>query len=83
MHHTMTYGIDLVETLNHTNLRIGEQRENELHTFSMLRDVVHDLLFLTIGQLHLHKGIVQANALSTTASHNALVIHVVQSVLDR
>ena len=47
MHHTVTYGVDLVETLDDTNLRICQQREDELHTLSMLRDVVHNLLLLT------------------------------------
>ena len=43
---------------------------------------MHDLLLLTIGQLYLHKGIVQTYALSTSAGHHALIVHIVQCVLD-
>ena len=83
MHHAVTYGIDFLQVLDDTNLGIGQQREDELHTFGMLGDVVHDLLFLTIGELHLDKCTVQAHALSTTTGHHTLVVHVVQCVLDR
>ena len=48
----------------------------------MLRDVVHNLLLLAIGQLHLDKGIVQTYALSTSAGHHTLIVHIVQCVLD-
>jgi hypothetical protein len=48
----------------------------------MLGDIVHNLLLLAIGQLHLYESIVQANALSTTTGHHALIVHVVQGVLD-
>ena len=79
----MAHSVNLVETLDDTNLRISEQREDEFHTLGMLRDIVHNLFLLTIGQLHLYKGTVQTYALSTTTGHHALVVHVVQSVLDR
>ena len=55
MHHAMTYSINLIETLDDTNLRIGKQRENELHALGMLGNVVHNLLFLAIGKLYLYK----------------------------
>ena len=44
---------------------------------------MHNLLLLTIGQLHLHECIVQAYALSTTTGHHTLVVHIVQRVLNR
>ena len=56
VHHAMTYGINLAEVFDYTNLRIGEQGEDELHAFGVLGNIVHDLLLLAIGQLHLHKG---------------------------
>ena len=83
MHHTVTYGINLIERLDNTNLGIGQQRKDELHTLGMLRDVMYNLLLLTISQLHLDKGTVQAYSLGTTTGHHALVVHIVQSVLDR
>ena len=82
MHHTMTYCINLIKTLNHTNLWIGEQREDELYTLSMLRNVVHNLLFLTIGKLNLYESAIETYTLSTTTGHHALIVHVIQSVLN-
>jgi len=82
MHHAVAHGINLVKTLDDTNLRISEQREDELHTLGMLGNVVHNLLLLTIGQLHLHKGTVQAHTLGTATGHHTLIVHVVQCVLD-
>ena len=77
VHHTMTHSVDLIKTLDDTNLRVCEQREDELHTLSMLRDIVHNLLLLTIGQFHFHKSTVQTYALSTTTGHHGLIVHVV------
>ncbi len=82
MHHTMANSVDLIETLDNTDLRVSEQREDKLHTLCMLRDIVHNLLLLTIGQLNLYKSTVQAYTLSTTTGHHTLVVHIVQSVLD-
>ena len=83
VYHAVTDGIDFLQVFDDTDLRIGQQREDELHTLGMLGDVVHNLLLLTISQLHLDKGTVQAYSLGTTTGHHALVVHIVQSVLDR
>ena len=82
MHHAVSYGINLVEALDHANLRIGEQREDELHAFRMLRNVMHDLTFLTVGELHLDEGPFESHTLGAAAGHHTLVVHVVQCVLD-
>ena len=83
MHHTVTNCINLIKTLDDTNLRVSKQREDELNALCMLRDIVHNLLFLTIGQLYLYEGTIKANTLSTTTRHHALIVHIVQGVLDR
>ena len=83
MHHAVTDGIDLIETLDHTDLRIGQQREDELHALRMFGDVVHNLFLLTISQLHLHKGAIETYTLSATTGHHTLIVHIVQGVLDR
>ena len=83
MHHAMTYGIDFVETLDNTDFGISEQRENELHALSMLRNVMHNLLFLAIGQLYLYKSTIEAYTLGATTGHHTLVVHVIQSVFNR
>ena len=82
MHHAVTYGINLVKTLDDTNLGVGQQREDELHALGVLRYVVHNLTLLAIGELHLYKGTVQAYTLGTATGHHTLVVHVVQCVLD-
>ena len=83
MHHAMANSIYFIQTLDNTNLWICQQREDELYALSMLRDLVIDLLLFTIGQLNLYKSTVQANTLSTTTGHHTLIVHIVQSVLDR
>ena len=83
MHHTMTYCVNLIETLDYTDLRVSEQRKDKLHALSMLGDIVHNLLLLSIGQLYLYESSVQADALGTTTCHYRLVVHIVQCVLDR
>ena len=83
MHHAVTYSVNLIEALDNTYFWVSEQRENKLHALSMLRDIVHNLLFLTIGQLNLYKGTIQSHTLSTTTGHHAFIVHVIQGVLDR
>ena len=56
MHHTVAHGINLLQVLDDTNLRVGQQGEDKLHTLSMLGNVMHNLLLLSIRQLHLYKA---------------------------
>ena len=63
MHHAVAYGINLVERFDDANLRVGEEREDELHALCVLRDVVHDLLFLSRGELHFHECAVKSHTL--------------------
>ncbi len=83
VHHAMTHGIDFLQVLDDTNLGVSQQREDELHALGMLGDVVHDLLLLAIGQFHLDESAVEAHTLCTAAGHHALVVHIVQCILDR
>ena len=78
----MTNCINLIKALDNTNLRIRQQREDKLHALGMLGDIMHDLSLLAIGKFHFHKRAIKANALSATAGHHALVVHIVQGVLD-
>ena len=82
MHHTVTYGVNLLQVFDDTNLRIGEQTENELHTLGVFGDIVHDLLLLAIGQFHLDESTVQAHTLGTTRGHDTLGVHIVERILD-
>ena len=82
VHHAVTHGINLREILNHTNLRVGEQREDEFHALGVLGNVVHDLTFLAVGELYFHESAIESHALSATRCHHALVVHVVQCVLN-
>ena len=66
VHHAMTDSIDLAKVFDYTNFRIGKQREDELHTFCVLWDVVHHLLLLAIGKLYLHKGAIKTYTLGAT-----------------
>ena len=83
VHHAVTHCVDLAQVFDNTNLGVGEQREDELHALGMLGNVVHDLFFLTIGQLHFHESTVQAYALGTATGHHTLVVHVVERIFDR
>ena len=83
MHHTVANSIDLIKTLDHTDLRIRQQREDELHTFCMFGDIVHDLSLLAIGKFYLHKGPIETYTLSTSTGHHTLIVHIIQGVLDR
>ena len=49
----------------------------------MLGDVVHNLFLLAVSKFYLYKGTVHADALCAAGCHYALVVHVVQSVLNR
>ena len=82
MHHAVAYGINLVETLDDSNLGVGEQRENKLHALGMLGNVVLNLTFLAIGEFHFHECAIESHALSAARCHHALVIHVVQCILN-
>ena len=82
MHHAVAYGVNLLQVFDDANLRIGQKREDKLNALGMLRDVVHNLALLSIGQLHLHEGTVQTDTLSATTCHHTLVVHVVQCILD-
>ena len=49
----------------------------------MGRQVGHDLLLASVGQLHLDKSLVEADTLYATLGKDALAVHVVELVLDR
>ena len=82
MHHTMANRINLIKRLDHAYLRVGQQREDEFHALRMLGDIMHNLFLLTIWQLHFHKSVVESHTLSATRRHHALIIHIIQCVLD-
>ena len=83
MHHAMAYCVDFLQVLDSTNLRIGKERENELHALGMLRHIVHDLALLTIREFNLYESVVKTYTLRTSGSNHFLRIHVVKCVLDR
>ena len=83
VHHAVTHGINFRQVLNHANLGIGEQREDELHALCMLGDVVHNLFLFAVGELHFHKSAIETHALSASRCHHALVIHVVKRIFYR
>ena len=66
MHHTVTHGIDFLEVFNHADFGVGKQGEDKLHAFGVFGDVVHHLLFFTIGQLHLDESSIEAHAFCAT-----------------
>ena len=75
MHHAVTDGIDFLQIFDDTDFRVGQQREDELHTLRMLGDIVHNLLLLTIGELYLYKSAVQAYTLGTTLTIGELYLY--------
>ena len=83
MHHAVSHGINLVQALEHTHHRVGEQREDELHALGMLRYVVHYLFFISSRQFHLDKRACHTYAFGTTRGEHRAAVHVVQCILDR
>ena len=81
--HADAAGADLVEVLDGADLRIEQTLEDQGHTLLMGRQVGHDLLLASIGQLHLDKSLVEADTLYATLGKDALAVHVVELVLDR
>ena len=82
LHDTVAYGVDLVEALDGADLGIEQYLEYEGDTFLMGRQISIDLLLLSVGELHLDEGTVDADALYTALSQYALVGHVVQFIFD-
>ena len=82
VHHAMAHCVNLLQVFNHADFRICQQREDELHAFRMLGNVVHNLLLLTVCQFHFHECAIHAHALCAARCHHFSGIHVVQSVLD-
>ena len=83
LHHAVADSVDLVEVLDGADLRIEQTLEDQGHTLLMGRQVGHDLLLASVGQLHLDKSLVEADTLYATLGKDALAVHVVELVLDR
>src|SRR5574344_717047 len=82
MDHTVTDSIDLLQILDGSNLFVNKYREDKFDTFSVLRNIVHNLLFISIWQFNHDKRTFQADTLDTPSCHNRTVGHVVELVLD-
>ena len=82
LHDAVTYGVDLVEALQRTILGVEQQAEYKLHAFLVVGHVVHYLFLAAVFEGHFHEGVVQSYALGATLCQHALVVHVVQLVLD-
>ena len=83
VYHAVANGVNLVKTLDDSYLRVGQQREDELHTLCVLGYVVHHFLLCAVGHLHFNKRFVKAYALCAARRHDRLVVHVVKCILDR
>ena len=83
LHDAVTDCVDFVKALDGANLGIEQNLEHECYTFLVGGQVGHDLLLLTVVELHLDEGAVDADALYATLSQHALVGHVVKLIFDR
>ena len=83
LHDAVTDGVDLVEALYGTNLRVEQHFEHQGHTLLMGRQVGHDFLLLAIVEFHFDEGTIDADTLHATLCENTLVGHVVKLVFDR
>lgn len=50
LHDSMAYGIYLVKALDSADFRIEKTLEHEVYALFVIGHIVHDLLFLTVGQ---------------------------------
>ena len=50
MHHTVAYGVNLIQTLDSTIFSAGQRLQNKLYTHSMFGDILLQNLLLTAGQ---------------------------------
>ena len=83
LHDTVTNGVNLIEALDGAYLGVSETFEDQLNAFLVCGEVAHDFLFRAVRELHLDECVVDADALNTTLCEDALVVHVVQLILNR
>ena len=70
LHNAVAYGVNLIETLYRSYLRIGEQTEHKVHTLLVVGHVVHYLFLLAIRESNLYESLIESDALRTTGSHD-------------
>ena len=82
LHDTVTYGVDLVEALNGTELRVEKTLEHEVDTFLVVGHIVHYLLLLAVRHCYFDECLVKADTLNAASCKHRVVVHVIELILD-
>jgi len=77
LHDAMSHCVYLVERLECADLGVEQGLEHEVDAFLVVGHVVHDFLFLAVGQGQLEESLVEPDSLYTALCQHRFVIHVV------
>ena len=59
LYDTVSYSVDFLQVLDGADFRVEQALEHEVHTFLVVRHVVHDLLLLAVRQFYLDESVIR------------------------
>ena len=77
LHYAVSYSVDFLQVLDGADFRVEQALEHEVHTFLVVRHVVHDLLLLAIRQFNLDESVIKTDTLYTTLCQYRLIVHII------
>jgi hypothetical protein len=77
LYDTVSYSVDFFQILDSADFRVEQALEHEVHTFLVVRHVVHDLLLLAVRQFHLDESVIKTDTLYTTLCQYRLIVHII------
>ena len=82
LHDAVAYGVDFVEAFDGSVFVAEQGLEHKVHAFLVVGHVVHEHFLLAVGQSEFQECLVEADALNAALGEHALIVHVVEFVLD-
>ena len=70
LHDAVSHGIDFIEAFDCAYLAVEQALEHEIDAFLMVGHVVHDFLFLAVGQSHFDESLIKTDTLNAAGSEH-------------
>ena len=77
LYDTVSYSVDFLQVLDSADFWVEQALEHEVHTFLVVRHVMHDLLLLAVRQFHLDESVIKTDTLYTTLCQYRLIVHII------